>query len=406
MKRCGWILLMVWMLSPLMGLALPKNVIFMVPDGTGHASLTVARQLKGAPLALDRIIYGTIQTRSADSSVTDSAAAATAMACGVRTYNGAIAVNMEKTPLLTLGELAHRQGKAVGCVTTDNIAGATPGAFSAHALSRNQYGDIFEQQLTSGFDLFFGGGRKLLTGERKTLLADQGFTLVTTADEMKAAQGRVVGLFADDIMTAMVQRRSGAPCSEPTLPEMADKALELLSKNPNGFFLLIEGAQVDKGNHDNDLPWATYEMLAFDETVERVLAWAKAHPGTVIMIAPDHETGGLTILPEPKEGARVKALSAITAKGERKGKKFFVNYSTGGHTGVDVFLAGNTPALRPMLNCDMPQTLGLTPEPLKALTGETVMREGKPFLKTPDGKLLQSPRDALYISGTGKWFAR
>lgn len=403
MKRC---LLLIFLL-PIAAFAAPKNIIVMVPDGTGHASLTVARQLKGAPLALDRAIYGTVQTRSADSSVTDSAAAATAMSCGQRTRNGAVAVNTDKVPLRTFGEWAKAQGKAVGIVTTDSIVGATPAAFSAHAANRNDADAIIEQQIASGFEVFLGGGRKELSGDRKAFLTQQGYTLATDADDLRAAKGKIFGLFAPGEMTAKVERRSGKPCSEPTLPEMADKALEILSNDPDGFFLLIEGAQVDKGNHANDLPWATYELLEFDETVAQVLHWAKEHPGTTVLIAPDHETGGLTVLNEPSEGARAKALRDVTAKHTGKPKNYFVHYSTGGHSGVDVFLAGNDPSVRPMLNQDFPSALaGITPQTLTELKGKTETVDGVPTLVTPDGRRLRAHRDAVYIKATGKWYAR
>lgn len=400
-------LLGAFLLLPVFLWAAPKNVIIMVPDGTGHASLTVARQLKGEPLALDEAVYGIIQTRSADSSVTDSAAAATAMACGERTYNGAIAVNTDKVPLLTYGEWAKQQGKAVGCVTTDSITGATPASFSSHATHRSQANIIFEQQIASGFDLLLGGGKELLTDERKAFLKQQGYALVSTAEELKSVSGKCVGLFSKGIMTPVVKRRREEACAEPTLPEMASKALDLLAQNPKGFFLLIEGAQVDKGNHANDLPWATYALLEFDETVSLVLRWAKAHPDTVVMIAPDHETGGLTIKREPKEGARAKALGAVKDTGVGKAKDYFVHYSTSGHTGVDVFLAGNAPTLHPVRNCDIPRVLGLEPKPLQELTGQTEEREGSFFLTTKDGgKTFRAQRDAIYIPDTKKWYAR
>ncbi len=395
------------LICPLLALAAPRNIIVMVPDGTGHASLTVARQLKGGPLALDRAIYGTVQTRSADNSVTDSAAAATAMSCGRRTRNGAVAVDIDNVPLRTLGEWAKAQGKAVGIVTTDEIVGATPAAFSAHAAHRGEADAILEQQIASGFEVFLGGGRKWLTGDRKAFMARQGYALATDAEDLKTAKGKVFGLFAPGVLTAKVERRGGAPCAEPTLPEMAAKALDLLSGDPDGLFLLIEGAQVDKGNHANDLPWATYELLEFDETVALVLGWAQEHPGTTVLIAPDHETGGLSVLNEPREGARAKALAAATAKKSGKPKDYFVRYATGGHTGTDVFLAGNDPSVRPLLNQDIPSALtGAEPQSLRELAGTTETVDGVPTLLTPEGRRLRAHRDAVYLPSTGKWYAR
>lgn len=392
--------------------ATPKNVIIMIPDGTGHASLTVTRQLKDAPLALDAAIYGIISTRSADNSVTDSAAAATAMACGQRTYNGAIGVNVQQIPLKSISERAHAQGKSVGIVTTDAITGATPSGFSAHVSQRSHAETIIEQQIASGFEVFFGGGAKYLTEDLKSYLAAQSYTFVATRDEMNAAEGKLFGLFASNLMTAEVERRAGAGASEPTLREMTTKALDLLARDPDGFFLMVEGAQIDKGNHEHDLPWATYECLEFDATVGLVLDWAKQHPDTLVLIAPDHETGGLTVLNEPTEGARGKALAAASGKTPQAHKTnhkgtYFVNYSTNWHTGVDVFLAGNTPSCRPARNCDILEAItGETAYTWTELKGQTLTENGITWLVTPEGKRLRAQRDAIYIKSTNKWYQR
>ena len=403
MKR----LLTLFLLFPLLALAAPKNIIVMIPDGTGHASLTAARHAKGERLAIEEVIYGTIETRSADNSVTDSAAAATAMACGERTYNSAIGVNLDRVPLRSISEWAQAMGKAVGIVTTDAITGATPSGFSAHVVSRSNAAEILEQQIATGFDLFLGGGASHLTPELKQFMATQGYTLTTTAAELHQAQGKIFGLFASGILTAKVALRKGEPTTDPTLLEMTDKALTTLSQNPNGFFLMVEGAQVDKGNHEHDLPWATYELLEFDDAVKMALTWAEAHPDTLVLIAPDHETGGLTILNEPQEGARGKALRAATAKGTGKAADYFVNYATTWHTGVDVFLAGNRPDCRPARNCDIINAIaGLTAETLPELHGKTVQQDGIYWLETADGKRLRAQRDAIFVKTTGKWYNR
>lgn len=397
-------------LVPVLALAAPKNVIVMVPDGTGVATLTVARQVKGAPLALDKAIYGAVQTRSASSSITDSAAAATAMSCGERTYNGAVAVDTQKRPLKTFGEWAKENGKAVGIVTTDTIVGATPSGFSVHATQRKDADTLIESQIGSGFEVFLGGGRKHLTPERTAWLKERGYALPKTAAELRDAKGKIFGLFANDTMTAMVERRSGKPCDEPTLPEMAGKALEILSQDPDGFFLLIEGAQVDHGAHVHDLPWSVYELLTFDETVAQVLAFAEKNPDTVVLIAPDHETGGLTLCTtEPKEGARAEVIRATTSKRGKgvSSKDWFVKYTTGGHTGVDVFLAGNNRDVRPYLNCEFPKAIaGRDAERLPELQGKTVEADGATWLETADGKRLRANLDAIYVKDTGKWYAR
>ncbi len=384
-----------------------KNIIVMIPDGTGHASLTVARQLKGEALAIDEVLCGIAQTQSVTHFVTDSAAAGTAMSCGERTYNGAIGVDVDRVPLLTFGEWAQQQGKAVGIVTTDAIVGATPAAFSAHAANRNEAEALIDQQISSGFEVFMGGGASLLTDERKAFLRERGYALPTDAETLHVAQGKIFGLFAPGILTAMVERRASDTCKEPTLCEMTAKALEVLAQDEDGFFLMVEGAQVDKGNHEHDLPWATYELLAFDDTVGMVLDWAETHGDTLVVIAPDHETGGLTLLDDTPSGVRVERLKAATSKAAAPASSYNVHYSSTWHTGVDVFYASNDPSVRPVLNKNFRVAItGSGATHLEPLTGTTEIRDGIPYLLTPDGATLRAHRDAIYLPSTQKWYAR
>lgn len=387
--------------------AIARNVIVMIPDGTGFASLHAARDAKGELLAIDAKIYGAVQTRSADNSVTDSAAAGTAFACGLRTKNGTIGVDPAGQPLENLLEFASAKGMATGVVTTDKIVGATPSAFSAHALSRNDADVLFEQQIASTIDVFLGGGANLLTADRKARIAAAGFSLVQTRDEMMAAQPtRLFGLFAPAEMTPMLLRKT-TQTTEPLLVEMASKAIELLSKDEDGFVLMIEGALVDKGNHANDLPYATEELLAFDQTVAYVLDWAEKHGDTLVVILPDHETGGLTILNEPEEGARGKALREAMQKGLPP-TSFYVHYSSTWHTAVDVFLAGNDPSVKIVRNEQLPFTvMGKHIRRLAPLTGTQVNDEkGWPCFLLEDGTRLRAYEDAIYFPANQAWYQK
>jgi alkaline phosphatase len=242
----------------------------------------------------------------------------------------------------------------------------------------------------------------------RAYLTEQDYTFVATREEMNKAQAdKLFGLFAPGLLTAEVDRRAGAGATEPTLREMTEKALDVLARDPQGFFLMVEGAQVDKANHVHDFPWATYDLLAFDDAVAHVLAWAEKHPDTLVLIAPDHETGGLTILNEPTEGARTKALASVTKKTTGTAADYFVGYSTTWHTGVDVFLAGNTPTCRPMRNCDILEAItGATATTLTEIQGTTLTENGITWLVTADGKRLRAQRDAIYIRSTGKWYQR
>lgn len=389
-------------------LAMARNVIIMIPDGTGFASLHAARDAKGAPLAIDKSLYGAVQTRSADNSVTDSAAAGTALACGLRTKNGTVGVDPQGQPLENLLEYAHARGMATGVVTTDKIVGATPAAFSAHALARGDAEVLFEQQIASRIDLFMGGGRALLTDARKARMEAAGFTLVQTREEMVAAPHtpRLFGLFAKDEMTPMLVRKTVAT-TEPTLLEMTTCAIDRLARNEKGFVLMIEGALVDKGNHANDLPYATEELLAFDLAVEYVLEWAKKAGDTLVVIVPDHETGGLTILNEPHEGARGEALRAATKKG-LKPSDFYVHYSTTWHSAVDVFLAGNDPSVRILRNEALPMAVMAKPlRRLPPLKGKQFNdATGWPCLEGEDGAIFRAHQEAIYFPQTKTWYQK
>lgn len=408
MKKGYWFgaLLLVAML---MGCATkPRNVIVMIPDGTGFASLHAARDLKGAPLAIDGKVYGSVQTRSANNSVTDSAAAGTALACGVRTNNGMVGVTPEGQPVENMMEWAQARGMATGVVSTDKTVGATPSAFSAHALARGDAEILFEQQIASNLDVLMGGGAALLTPDRKGRIEAAGFTLVQTRDELKNVSGdRLFGLFAPAEMTPMISRKVIDKTQEPTLVEMSQKAIELLSKDEDGFVLMIEGALVDKGNHANDLPYATEDLVAFDDAVAYVLDWAEKEGNTLVVIVPDHETGGLTLLNEPTEGARGQALREATEKGCPQ-KQFFVHYSSTWHTAVDVFLAGNDPTVRFVKNKELPlATLGKEPRYLDALVGTPHVDEtGWPCLTLEDGSILRAHEDAIFFPAKNAWYKK
>lgn len=272
-----------------------RSVILMIPDGTSSANVTFARKAKGGALVLDQLLRGAVNTASANDLVTDSAAAATAMATGYRTNNAMVGLLPDKTRLINLQELARSKGKRVGIVTTDAYHGATPSSFVAHTTHRDNCDEITKQFIEQKLDLVLAGGRRALMPALRER-PDAALTVVTTAKEMFAAPKtqRVWGAFAPGVMTPMVSRIS-IPSAEPTLAEMTTFALDYLADSPNGFFLMIEGASVDKGNHDGDIAYATGELLAFDDAVRVVCTFVNRHPDTVVIIAPDHETGGLTL---------------------------------------------------------------------------------------------------------------
>lgn len=287
-----------------------KNVIFLIGDGMGSMSIEKTRHETGVSLALDTFaVKGFSKTASASSSVTDSAAGATALACAVRTNNGCVGVypndiHAEKSYPMNLCEFLKSKGLKTGIVTTDKTRGATPGGFSAHASSRNNNAEITRDQLESSLDLIWGA--KTSTCSRSKA-KKAGFEYVTSYKEMSAltAETRSFGQFDGELW----RKDCG---TLPTLTQMTTKAIELLDSGENGFFLMVEGAHIDKNSHVNDGEGMKEALLSFDSAVKAALSFAKKDGETLVVVTADHETGGITL----KDGKYV--------------------YTTTDHTGVDV----------------------------------------------------------------------
>jgi len=298
-----------------------KNVIMMVMDGTSTGATTLARWYKGAPLALDEMASGAVRTYSAESAITDSAPAATAMATGFKSndkYIGilpsvvntpgvaAIAKEDAKKPVATVLEGAELKGKATGIIATSAIQHATPAGFSAHVEHRNFFPDIAEQQVYQDIEVVLGGGKEALvpgTGKNNrkdnenllNTIAQKGYDIVETRDELlRSKASKIWGVFANDAMAQDMNRPHLRP-SEPTLAEMTKKAIETLSKDKDGFFLFVEGSQVDWAAHANDPVGIISEVLAFDAAVKEAVSFAKKRRDTLVIAVSDHGNSGITI---------------------------------------------------------------------------------------------------------------
>ena len=308
-----------------------KSIIFMVPDGMGLADVTAARIFKygsqGGYLSLETLsTIGYQRTYSADRLVTDSAAAASAWASGDKFRNGEISCHdndqdgkCEPTPTPTILETAKEKDKSTGLVVTSSVTHATPAAFGAHVPSRDCQNEIARQfiQLT-GVDVILGGGLKHFNsteiqadkcGTFGNFIADaenKGYDVVYTGKELDSAVAKgskkILGLFAPEGKTPelfRVDSKEHYRQQEPTLPQMTAAALETLEKDEDGFFLLVEGSQIDWANHHNDVAYQVSETLAFDAAVQTVLNWVHEKPSrgqhTLVIVAPDHETGGFAI---------------------------------------------------------------------------------------------------------------
>ncbi|MTI88062.1 MAG: alkaline phosphatase [Balneolaceae bacterium] len=282
------------------------NVILLIGDGTGLAQIT-SGQLnlvgKDGMLHIQTMpVTGIVKTHSSDNLITDSAAGATAYSCGIKTYNGAIAVTPDKKRCKTILEMAEEKGLATGLVATSSITHATPASFGAHVESRSMENEIAAQLLASGSEILLGGGMEFFASDyredSRDLLgefSEAGYQILSTAAELEAAEGnKLLGLFAEDGL----ERNN----SEPLLPQMAEIAIDRLSKDEDGFFLMIEGSQIDWGGHGNDANYVLEEVRDFDQTVKAVLDFAQKDGETLVVLTADHETGGMTLTNQKEEG--------------------------------------------------------------------------------------------------------
>ena len=281
-----------------------KNVIIMIGDGMGENHLLLAEEYGHKLFMNTRYdLRGQSKTRSLSHLVTDSAAGGTALSCGVRVINQTVGV-LGYDPLgmftrpVSITEAAARRGMRTGIVTTDLTSGATPASFTTHVLYRKQNDKISQQQLESEFDLIWGAKESAVTPEAARA---HGFKYVTTKDEMEALRPgtRSFGQFSSDCWHAEISPDSDAP----SLAEMSVKAIELLKRgNSEGFFLMIEGAHIDKRSHRSDGMKKDFDskreetvdaVVGFDNAVKAVADFARWDGQTVVLVTADHETGNL-----------------------------------------------------------------------------------------------------------------
>lgn len=270
-----------------------KNVIYLIGDGMGFNHLEKAKNERNIELTMDTFDYqGESMTRSFSNAITDSAAGGTALATGVRTLNGAIGVYpMDVTGTFShpknLTELCLENGKMTGVITTDLTSGATPASFSAHSSSRDNTEDITEDQLNSDIDLIWGAQNGVAT---KSDARANGYTYITTYDEMMALEegSKSFAQFTNNLWTL-----EQSDANTPNLEQMTMKAIDILDDTDEGFFLMIEGAHIDKHSHSNLDENMTEALQEFDETIEYVLNYAKADGETLVVITADHETGAI-----------------------------------------------------------------------------------------------------------------
>ncbi|WP_448969441.1 alkaline phosphatase [Macrococcus capreoli] len=391
----------------------PKNVIFMIGDGMGPSYIAAHRYMRDnkATKQLDRISFDDYllgaQTTIADDehqNITDSASAATAMSAGVKTYNSAIAVDVNKHEVKTVLEQAKSKYKSTGLVATSEVTHATPAAYGAHDESRKNMAaiadDYYDEMINKQHkvDVILGGGKDYFERKDRNLIKafeKDGYKYVTNKNELLKATAdtkakQLLGLFSPGGMPKMIDRDDNMP----SLQQMTNTAIKKLSTNKHGFFLMVEGSQIDWAGHANDITGAMSEMQDFDLAFQEAINFAKTDCNTLVIATADHSTGGLSMgqggeynffvdpikkmkhTPEylraqlMKDGANVDTIikenigfeltedeiknikDAVAAKDAVKiedaiekpvNKRSFTGWTTGGHTGEDVYIYGYGP---------------------------------------------------------------
>jgi alkaline phosphatase len=302
----------------------PKNIVLLIGDGMGLSQVSAGLYFRDSPSNFERFnTIGLIKTSADGFVITDSAAGATAFSTGEKTYNGAIGMTSEKQPAKTIIESLSERGFATGIVVTSSVVHATPASFYAHVDHRYKYEEIAEFLPTSDLDFIAGGGLKFLNNreDKKDLLQElrlNEFEVLETIPSTIGTNKQAV-LLAEDGMPKISEGRGDF------LPKATQLALEYLSESDKGFFLMVEGSQIDWGGHANEVDYLIEEQLDFDKTIGVVLDFAQKNGETLVIVTADHETGGFTL---SMNGSDYNTLKP--------------SFSTGGHSGtmVPVFAEG------------------------------------------------------------------
>lgn len=265
----------------------PLNIILMIGDGMGLAQISAASFINGG-LALDMFLeIGLLKTSSGDDYITDSAAGATAYSAGVKTYNGAIGVGMDSLPRVTILELAEEKGLSTGLISTCSVTHATPGSFFGHQVNREMHHEIAKDFYRKGVDFVAGTGKPYFDMDS---LRKDGYQLHFGASSAGFDVNKKHFWFFNDSIDAPKVKERGEWLKDATV-----KGIEHLSANRKGFFLMVEGSQIDWGGHDNDFQYTISELIDFDKAVKAAVEFAKKDGNTLVIVTADHETGGLSL---------------------------------------------------------------------------------------------------------------
>jgi alkaline phosphatase len=309
----------------------PQKIIFLIGDGMGLTQISTLFLERDNTNNFKRFKHiGFINTWSDSHKITDSAAGATAFACGKKSYNGSIGVDSDSTSIVNLIEVLSEEKYTTGVVSTSSITHATPACFYAHTLSRSNEFDIAKQLLMSDVDFFAGGGKDFFADMQPDMkLYHWNVDTQSTQDWKSIAfeENQKYGYLLSGKGMATMEAGRGD-----FLPQATKAALRFIDNKKS--FLMIEGSQIDWGGHARDYAYVFTEMEDFDETVGAVLDYAEKDGNTLVIVTADHETGGLSLSPAPYQGE-----DGITRTDY---DKVNASFNTGGHTAtlVPVFAYG------------------------------------------------------------------
>ena len=304
----------------------PINIILLIGDGMGLSQISAGMYANKNSSALEKFnVIGLQKTHSANALVTDSAASGTAMACGKKTYNGAVGVSMARQPLKSILDICESKNYITGLISTSSIVHATPASFYAKVVSRKEYQEIALQLSEHEVDYFIGGGEKHFNKREDkrdliTEMEDKNYEIVSTFSRFKKSESNKLGYFTyDDEPPRVLDLR------KPALGDLLSSTLEKMDGRNQPFFIMVEGSQIDWGGHGNDTDYIVSEFKDFNGAIDVAFEFAKKDENTLVIVTADHETGGMGI-----------------NKGSIRTFRFEAQYTTLGHTAtmVPVFSYG------------------------------------------------------------------
>lgn len=323
------------------------SIILLIGDGMGWNQMFAGALVEYGSMTetiyskLDNIVN--ITTENIDGDITDSAAAATAIATGVKTSNGKIGQNADARNAETILEHYESNDFLTGLITTVYVQHATPASFAAHNSDRANYLEIAHDMSDSGVDILLGGGASsTYFGNEIEGMRENGYSFVDNeADLMSSNSLPLLGVFKPGLMPEEEIRTSLE--EDPKLSTMTEKALEMLDDEGKPFFLMIEGGMIDWGGHDNDFKKMVHETIEFEKTVKIVHEYISEHPNDLMIVTADHETGGLTNIEAPETFAGVLPattddIETLVAKRNNRSDEIACTWQTGGHSDQEVLL--------------------------------------------------------------------